>query len=682
MKEYQAEFLEDALDLLADIEKTLLELENSPEQESLVEEVFRIMHTIKGAANMFGLEAIGNLTHQIENIYDAIRSKQYRITEEVLTLTLQAVDHLRNLLNDRSFKNPVNKETHKRIEGQIGKLLSTLQLGEPTFLIQKKEYTNRITYYLILKPLSFIDPDDSTTAYLFSELEELGNCKITEHKRGNRPNNKGEEGDFFGYWDIYLATDQGKEAIEGLFLFVDDQFTVEIFEVAVIDLLEREEFHEKIDELEEKGEILELESLQAYVNELLEIIRLKEVKLLDTDTESASEDIISTKKPNTLKVSREKVDKMMNWVSELVMMQGALKMLAQNNKIAELSAVAEKIDLITGGLRNTVFSISLVPVEVLMTHFSRLIRDLSKSLGKEVTFSMQGKDTELDKKIIDQLTEPLLHILRNSLDHGLETPEERRKAGKPPQGQIVLKAFYSGRHVVIQLEDDGRGIDVERIRKKAEEKGLISRDESLSEQEILQLIFAPGFSTAENVTDVSGRGVGMDVVKQKVNEVKGTVAIQSEIGKGTTLSLKLPLTLSIVEGLLVQTGELTLAIPMAAVHQCYRVKATEVTEAKRFNAAITVEGKQLPALNLRETFGILSAVPATYILVSVIYQGQEFALIVDKVIDQQQLVLKPLGAMYQQHDFLSGASILGDGSLALILDVEQLLSRFKTVSLP
>ena len=681
MEEYQSKFLDDALDLLADIEKTLLQLERAPENASLIEEVFRVMHTIKGAANMFGFEVVGRLTHQVEHVYDAIRNKQYRVNEEVLALTLDAVDHLRNLLDDHSLAKRENREHHASIEARIDKILASITKEEKHFFIQEElsAGSSACTYYLILRPLEPGVVDNSTLAHLLAELSEIGACKITPH--GVRETAAGVyEFSSHCYWDVHIATERGKEAIEGIFLFVDDQFTVEIFEVANIDLLHHQEFHEKIDLSTENGEDLDLEKLQQYVHDLLEIIRAKEVKLLSVSEPSAAEPG-NEKMSSTLKVSREKVNLMMDWVSELVTLQGALKEIARKHDIAELSSLAEKVDLLTGGLRSTVFSISLIPIRSLLNHFNRLVRDLSKSLGKEVEFRMEGADTEIDKKIIDQLTDPLLHILRNSLDHGIEHPELRMLQGKDPKGSIVLKSFYSGRHVVLQISDDGGGISLDAVRQKAIEKGLIPPGASLSEQEVMQLIFAPGFSTAKEVTTVSGRGVGMDVVRKKLEEVKGAIEIQSQEGRGTTISIRLPLTLSIIDGLLVQSGNVKLVVPMAAIHQCYRVSAAEWNGYSRFNAALNVEDKQLTVIHGRDIFPCNSAAPALYTVLTIIYEGQEIGLVVDKVIGEQQVVLKPLGAAYSQQDFLSGASILGDGSLALILDVEKLMGKYKKAAL-
>jgi two-component system chemotaxis sensor kinase CheA len=296
------------------------------------------------------------------------------------------------------------------------------------------------------------------------------------------------------------------------------------------------------------------------------------------------------------------------------------------------------------------------------------VRDLSLELEKEVVLVAEGRETELDKTIIENLAEPLMHLIRNSLDHGIEDAEERRKAGKPAQAVITIKALYSGNQVFIQVIDDGRGIDPAKVKRKAIEKGLISEDAIL--------IFLPGFSTAEKVTDVSGRGVGMDVVKKKIFDIRGEVDIQSEINKGTTITIKLPLSLSIIDGLLVKVDTTHFVFPLYAVQKCYEVKKSQITSA--FNNMIAVDGEQISFFSLRNQFDIHENYPEILQLVTVAYENHKVGLVVDKVVGEYQAVLKPLGKLYKQQDILSGASILGDGTVALVMDTNKVIKDFST----
>lgn len=679
MEEYQHKFIDDALDLLADIENALLQLEDHPDEVSLIEEIFRCMHTIKGAANMFGFSNIGEITHQLENVYDAIRNDQCQVNETILSLTLNAVDHLRVILDDHTLSKSDNLQTHQELEDAIKNILTDIDRNAGNNVssgtTKNKSFgKNFVTYHIILRPIpgkSNWEQNDPT--YIFVELEQLGPCKIIKHHQKITDD---EQTSVDLYWDIFLGTERGKEAIEGIFLFADDEFNTEILELAATNLLKEKKFLKVIEQKEKSGEEIDLSWLKEYVDELLPTLKKSQADQIKHEGNQQSTSKKFAKK-ESFKVSREKVDQMMEWVSELIIIQGALQMLSNKHSIAEFSAVAEKVELIASGLRQSVFSISLVELSTLKTRFDRLIRDLSKSLGKEVDLLMEGAETELDKSIIEQITDPLLHMLRNCLDHGLESAEEREQAGKPKRGFILIKSYNMGNHIFIEIRDDGRGIDPEKIRQKAIEKGLIASNEILSNQQLLQLIFSPGFSTAANVTDVSGRGVGMDVVKQRVKDLHGEVEIISEVGKGTTITIKLPLTLSIIEGLLVKVNDLYLIIPLEAVNRCDKVPTTQTQNEQQFNTNLIIDDEPISLINLRKKFGFEDTTSDEVTLVTVREDGSQKGLVVDEVIGQQQVVLKPLGRLYQDLGWFSGGSVMGDGNLALVLDINYLVQHNK-----
>ncbi len=317
---------------------------------------------------------------------------------------------------------------------------------------------------------------------------------------------------------------------------------------------------------------------------------------------------------------------------------------------------------------------TLIPIKNIMNRFQRLIRDVSAELGKTIDFEIEGDETELDKNIIESLTDPLMHILRNSLDHGIEGEEERKAANKSPTGKILLKAFYSGPNVHIQIKDDGKGINPEVIKAKAVDKGLMAEDADLSEKEILDFIFHPGFSTVNEVTDVSGRGVGMDVVRRNINDIRGTVEIYSVVGIGTTLTIKLPLTLSIVDGLLVKIGSSNYVVPLSVVEKCHEVSYHKLDNL--FNKLLLLDGEQIPFLNLREEFKITDDVPKITQIIIVNNEERKVAISVDNIIDEYQAVLKPISKYYKDQEFISGATILGDGTVALVLDTNKIVSKF------
>jgi two-component system, chemotaxis family, sensor kinase CheA len=364
----------------------------------------------------------------------------------------------------------------------------------------------------------------------------------------------------------------------------------------------------------------------------------------------------------------------MNLVSELVTTQARLSLFAEQNGLTELISIAENVEKISRRLRDNTFSICLVPLESILIRFQRLVRDLSVELKKDIILLTEGTDTELDKSVIESLADTLLHILRNSIDHGIEDENIRLQKGKPKQGKILLKAFYSGTHVHIQIQDDGAGIHPQKIRQKAISKGLISADSVLSEREILDLIFMPGFSTAEMVTDVSGRGVGMDVVRRKITELRGEVDIQSQVDRGTTLTIKLPLMLSIVDGLLVSIEDTHFVIPLSVVDKCFEAEHTQLVST--FNNLITLDNEKLPFFYLRKEFKMNKNFPVIEQIVMVKYDGNRVGLVVDAVIGEYQAVLKPLGRWYKHQDHISGATILGDGTIALVMDTTKMIKQF------
>jgi two-component system chemotaxis sensor kinase CheA len=393
--------------------------------------------------------------------------------------------------------------------------------------------------------------------------------------------------------------------------------------------------------------------------------------------EKASQPTNGGKKKNaisSIRISAEKVDELMNLVSELVTTQARLNLYAEKQDNTELEEINENIHKLTSQLRDNAFDLSLIPLQSIITRFQRLVRDLSSSLGKEVNFVTEGTDTELDKSIIENLVDPILHILRNSIDHGIEDAQARKKAGKPEKGTIKLRAYHSGASVHIQINDDGKGLDIDAIRKKGIEKGLISPNAQLTRKQIFDLIFMPGFSTNQSVTDVSGRGVGMDVVKDKISAIRGEVDLDSELNKGTTITIKLPLTLSIIDGLLVDISDTKYVVPLNVVDKIYAIKHKDLNES--FYNLVVLNEKQIPYYYLRKEFNINEEAPEDEQVIVVSYEDKQIGIVVDKVIGEYQAVLKPLGKHYRKIQMISGATILGDGSVALVMDTNKIIGNF------
>ncbi|MDP4266497.1 MAG: chemotaxis protein CheW, partial [Bacteroidota bacterium] len=344
------------------------------------------------------------------------------------------------------------------------------------------------------------------------------------------------------------------------------------------------------------------------------------------------------------------------------------------HNIQKLTTVAENIEKISRSLRDNALNICLVPIEEMIFQFKRLVRDLSNELDKEIVFETEGTDTELDKRLIENLKEPFMHIFRNAIDHGIESREERISKWKKPTGTIKLKSYYSGADVHIQIIDDGKGMDPEKIREKAIQKKFIKKEDELSKKEILELIFQPGFSTAEVITDVSGRGVGMDVVKRKINEVNGIVEVDSEINEGTTITIKLPLSLSIIDALLVKIDETQFLIPLSFVDKCDEASTDQIVNS--VNNRIMIDGELIPLIYLREEFEIDKNCPEMHRLIIIKYDGKKIALVVDSIVGEHQAVLKPLGEVECKEEIISSACILGDGSVALVIDTNKLVKYY------
>ena len=357
----------------------------------------------------------------------------------------------------------------------------------------------------------------------------------------------------------------------------------------------------------------------------------------------------------------------MNLVSELITTQARLSVFVENQPNPELEAITENLQKLSKQLRDNAFELSVLPLQTVVVRFQRLIRDLSQQFNKNVEFKTKGTSTELDKRIIENLIDPILHLIRNCIDHGIETVEERKKLDKDEVGIIFLKAYYSGTNVFLQVGDDGRGINVEKIKKSAIKKGFLSNEIKYSKEEIIKVIFEPGFTTAETISEISGRGVGLDVVRRTVADLRGEITVDTKKNEGTTFTIKLPLTLSIIDGLLVEIGKEKYVIPMNIISKIYEIKHQKLAES-HYNI-LELDNQQIPYFYLREEFKVKMEVPKTEQVLVVFADNRAIGIVVDRVIGENQAVLKPLGKMYKDLQIFSGATILGDGTVALVMDV-------------
>jgi two-component system, chemotaxis family, sensor kinase CheA len=673
MDNFKKKFIEEASEHIQDLEQALLELENNPTDKPLIERVFRAMHSLKGSGAMFGFEKISEFTHNLETVYDLVRNGELSVTGDLLNITLTSVDHLQSLLKEGEKISEATLSQHESLIEKIDEFIqnSTRSVISITQGKDLKDTASQKTYYILFQPNEDIMNNGTNPLFLLDELCSLGEC-ITIPITSKVPVLEDfDPNKCYTIWELFLATDSEINSITDVFIFVEDDCLLEVNQICDYNLVSNPHFQEKINDLRKNQREIGL----AQVREFIATLSKPETK----QTNKAKDEKISQLSKDTtissIRVASDKLDQLMNLVSELVTTQARLSLYAETDGTPELLSIAENVQKLSRQLRDNAFSIVLIPIENMLTRFQRLVRDLSKELKKEVAFEAEGTETELDKTIIENLTDPLMHILRNSLDHGIETPEIRKEKGKPEQGNILLKAFYSGANVIIQVFDDGAGIDPNFIRNKAIQKNLISPDAQMSKKEILDLVFIPGFSTAANITDVSGRGVGMDVVKRKIADIRGEVEIESDINVGTTLTIKLPLTLSIIDGLLVKIDEVFYVIPLSVIDKIYAVEHTKLIKA--FNNTIVLDGEQISFFYLRNEFDLPEFTDFTHEQVIVIrYEDKRVGLVVDTVIGEYQAVLKPLGKHYKKQEIISGATILGDGTIALVMDTNKAIKQF------
>lgn len=694
MDNMKAVYLEEANELLDNLEVALLQLDETPDEKSLIEEVFRIMHTLKGNSSMFGFATIAEFIHNLETVYDLIRGGKQQVSKELIDVTLASMDHIKQIVDDHELEEGSNKGRHEELTSQIlaftGEPVAQPKVAEAPKVADEPANDEKGTYYIHFKPGKSIVSDGNNPLYLVDELYSLGECMALSYVDKVKNLDKLNPAECITGWSIFLATDKKENDIKDVFVFVEANSEITVEKISDSNLLQNKSFKEQLENAQLKNAPIDLKAIDINKGDEkpVEVVDDKaeakekpvEKKSLASKVKEAAQDKTTTREKtvSSIRVSSEKLDELMNLVSELITTQAALSLFADKNSDSELESISENVEKLSRQLRDTTFGMTLIPINNMFGRFTRMVRDISKELNKDVAFVTEGGETELDKSIIESLTDPLMHILRNSLDHGIESKEERERLGKPEKGTIVLKAYYSGTNVNLEIRDDGKGINPDVIREKAIEKGVINEDTVLSEKEVFNLIFHAGFSTAKVVTDVSGRGVGMDVVRRNINNLRGEIDIESEVNVGTTLTISLPLTLSIIDGLLVQLGKGSFVIPLAAIDKCYTY--ADAMEVNKFTNILELDQEQIPYIDLREIFQIQEELDEniTRQIVVVNNGRSRVGLICDHIIGEYQAVIKPLGVYFKEQDHISGSTILGDGTIALVFDTNRLIKKYVT----
>lgn len=691
-------FVEETAELLETLEESLLALEESPDDSELVGSIFRALHTIKGSGAMFGFDRVSGFTHEVETVFELVRSNELEINRELIDLTLASRDVIRSMMDDPDWQDNSIDEQAKGIVSRLSTISrSRADTPEPISLestdSQEQHNNDLITWRIRFKPAEDIFTTGTNPTHLLDDLRELGDCKIVAFTEEIPRLSELNPENLHLAWDILLTTDKGKDSIEDVFIFIGDDSQLSIEEVAHHheETTEEEISTQRLgDILVNRGE-LSREQLDAAIKDQRKLgeILVARGMLSENKIDLALQEQNHLKKTQTnlqkkrgpateasIRVTSSKLDNLVNLVGELVTVQARLSQEANTRKDSQLLFLAEEVERLSNELRDNTMNIRMVPIGTTFGKFRRVVRDLSAELGREVALTTSGGDTELDKTVIEKLDDPMVHLIRNALDHGIEPPSVRQLAGKDSQGALHLEAEHSGAHVLIRIRDDGAGIDKETIRQKAVERNLLEEGAEISDQELYSFIFTPGFSTAQVISNVSGRGVGMDVVRNNIESLRGSIDIASKKGEGTTVTLKIPLTLAIIEGLLAKVGNESYILPLASVEECVELE-TDKSQEQGERKLVNLRGELVPYVYLRDHFTINTKRPEVEQIVITRLDGKRIGFVVDEVIGQHQTVIKNLGYLYRNIREISGATILGDGTLALIIDVPNLIQELR-----
>ncbi|SFL71125.1 two-component system, chemotaxis family, sensor kinase CheA [Desulfomicrobium norvegicum] len=676
-------FKEEALELLGELETSLLELEEDPANDDVINRVFRAMHTIKGSGAMFGFEDIASFTHEVETVFDLARNGQISVSKELLDLTLLARDHILSMLEGE--EQGLGARAAEVIQGL--KALTPSRKEPEAAPAGMETATNCATnskmntWRIRFAPPKNLFMSGTNPASLLEELCEMGEHHVIMHTKDIPALPLLNPEDCLVWWDIILTTAGSEDEIRDVFIFVEEDSDLTIQMVGSCQGIDEESYKLIGQILVEKNDItkdalerilLERKPIGQLLSEagLVSASQVEAALVEQQEVKRLRQTASTEAQASSIRVPAQKLDFLVDLVGELVTAQARLTQFASEQSDARLQAISEEIERLSDELRDNTLGIRMLPIGSTFSRFKRLVRDLSQELGKRIVLETHGEDTELDKTVIERLNDPLVHLLRNSIDHGIESPEERMAQGKNPEGRIELSAEHSGGEVLIRIIDDGAGIDPERIRAKAVEKGIIAADTLMTDKDALMLIFAPGFSTADKVTSVSGRGVGMDVVKRNIDALRGRISLESVPGQGTTISVRIPLTLAIIDGLQVQVEDSYFIMPLSAVEECVELIRKDKDRADLIN----LRGQMVPYISLRAGFEIPGQTPEIEQVVVCNSQGRRVGIVVDRVIGEHQTVIKSLGKVYQDIRGISGATIKGDGSMALILDIAALVA--------
>ncbi|MDD4503665.1 MAG: chemotaxis protein CheA [Clostridiaceae bacterium] len=669
MNQYLEIFIEESQEHLEGLNQSLLGLEINPKDMKILNEIFRVAHTIKGMAGTMGFTGIASLTHQMENVLDAIRTGKVEVNSSIIDILFECLDYLDNsisvIAND-------GHESNNNANAIIAKLNG--------LLIKKPDTEVKQTV---------IDEDNQEQIMKFNQYDDNLIKKAVQQSMGVYKVRVILAKDCMlksarafivfqtveRYADIFKAEPKVEDIEDEKF---DNEFTIAIItkEPEAIIKKELESISEIIEVIFEKVEISEEDSI---ISDSTDNIEGMEASDSSNDQKDNNDDIHGKKAKmgKTVRVDIDRLDNLMNLVSELIIIKTRLEGVGNDSNNQDMTEAVEYLERITTNLHDAVMKVRMVPIERVFNRFPRMVRDLSKDNSKDITLNMSGEETELDRTVIDEIGDPLIHLIRNAIDHGIEEIEDRVKRNKPANGTVYLRAYQDGNSVVIEVEDDGAGIDIEKVRKKAIERGIISQNDAneLDEKNTIELLFRPGFSTADKVSDLSGRGVGLDVVKTKIESLNGIVEVENSKGKGSKFIIRLPLTLAIIQALLVTIGEEKYAIPLNVIRDINTIKSSTIRNVHGQDVVLNRDNV-LPIVRLGKMLDVINASSdeSEELTAVVVKKGEKnAAFIVDGLIGQQEIVIKTLGKFLSGIKNIAGATILGDGQVALIVDTNSLI---------
>ena len=681
VNQYLEIFIEESKEHVQSLNESLLELEKNPEDLDVINEIFRVAHTLKGMAATMGFNKMSTLTHDMENVLQSLRNKEFVVNSEIIDLLFDCLDALESYVNIIAETGSEGNKDYSNLIKLLGEVNNKMRIQTENHVETSSEGGQA---EVVSEPVLNLNQYDKNAVNKAHEMG-LNVYQITVVLDSACVLKSARAFIIFRVLEKYGDIIKSVPKVEDI---EDEKFDYN-FTVVVVSKEDKQLFINEINAVSEVRDIIikEIAFIPQNVKAEENVDSSSSMQKINTDTESESDTANTaseehsaanrkTRTGKTVRVDIDRLDVLLNLVSELIIQKTRLEGLAVGEKSQDFTETIEYLERITTNLHDAVMKVRMVPIETVFNRFPRMIRDITKELGKEVNLIMSGEETELDRTVIDEIGEPLIHLLRNSIDHGIESVEERRKMGKPEVGQIFLRAYQDGSDVVIEVDDDGQGINIEKVKKKIVEKGLVSKEivSSLSKKDVIDYLFRPSFSTADKITDISGRGVGLDVVKTKIESLGGVVDVETERGKGSKFIIRLPLTLAIIQALLVVVGEEKYAIQLSSINQIIKISPDEIKKVQN-QEVILLRNNVIPIIRLDEVLEVPKEKKAEKKLtVVIVKKGDKLSgLLVDGIIGQQEIVQKPLGKLLSGIKIITSATILGDGNVALILDVNSIV---------